>query len=190
MQHNVQNGADGRRHEHCDQLNHSASGLALPGRSVMIAVIAVLMVQMAIDDIVDVPVVFHRFVAAALAVHMPVVVALTIVTVPRRRAVVVAVVPVDVVQVAIDDIIGVAVMLDGLVAAALAVRMVAVVVFTVVVVPAHDLLLPLVRLVRPRGGDEVVDVVVLVAVCGRALHLNRDVLNVELVVRDLLNLVQ
>ncbi|WP_419949814.1 hypothetical protein [Candidatus Palauibacter sp.] len=103
----------------------------------MIAVVAVLMVQMPVDDVIDVSVVYHRLVAAALAVYMPAVVTLAIVAVTRRRSVVIAVVTVHMVQVPVYDVVDVSVVFHRLVAAALAVYVIVVVTFTAMIVLAH-----------------------------------------------------
>ena len=103
----------------------------------VIAVVAVLMVQMTIDDVVDVPVVFHCLVAAALAMDMPAVVTPALVVVTRRRSVVIAMVAVHMVQVPVYDVVDVSVVFHRLVAAALAVYVIVVVAFTAMIVLAH-----------------------------------------------------
>ena len=104
----------------------------------VIAVIAVLMVQVPVDDIVGVPVVFHGLVAAVLSVYVTVVMALAAVIVTRRRSVVIAVVAMRMVQVPVNDVVGVPVVLHGLVAAALSVYVLVVVTFAGVIVSAHE----------------------------------------------------
>ena len=95
----------------------------------VVAVVAMRMVQMAIDEVIDVVAMRHRFVAAAVAVHVAGFVAAAVVV---RRAdvrvggadgdgVFIDVVAVRMVQVSVVQVINVAFVLDGGVAAACAV---------------------------------------------------------------------
>ncbi|WP_419160906.1 hypothetical protein [Candidatus Palauibacter sp.] len=104
----------------------------------VIAVVAVLMVQVPVDDVVGVPVMSHGLVAAVLSVYVPVVMALAPVIVTGRRSVVIAVVAVLMVQVPVDDVVGVPVVFHGLVAAVLSVYMLVVVTFAGVIVSVHE----------------------------------------------------
>ena len=98
-------------------------------RAVVVAVVAVRVVQVAIDEVIDVVAMWHRFVAAAGAVDVSGFVAAAVV-VGRAGvrvggadgdAVFIDVVAMRVVQVAVVQVIDVAVVLDGGVAAARAV---------------------------------------------------------------------
>jgi len=95
----------------------------------VVAVVTVRMVQMAIDEVIDVVAMRHRFVAAAVAVHVAGFVAVAVmvggadvrVGGADGDGVFIDVVAVRVVQVAVVQVINVAFVLDGGVAAACAV---------------------------------------------------------------------